>query len=226
MTLTLMAQRVPTPRLVPATKTLLHYLPAHQFHSRGLFSTQRTRNSEWRASRNAPTTSAAACDSGAVDARSADFRRPLSAVVGSAAPRRPTLARGAPTISSPTLGQNTKSWRSLSGEILRPVCLLSITAPRAFSSSAAAMVATKIDGKAIAQKVRERLKGQIAEKKAINPRFQPCLKIIQGACVASRSKFINIRDLANELTTRTAVGDRPDSCKPPDHDGTPPHSPP
>ncbi len=43
------------------------------------------------------------------------------------------------------------------------------------------MAAAKIDGTAIARKVRERLQAEIAEKKAINPRFQPCLKIIQGA---------------------------------------------
>lgn len=43
------------------------------------------------------------------------------------------------------------------------------------------MAATKIDGTAIARKVRERLQAEIAEKKAVNPRFQPSLKIIQGA---------------------------------------------
>lgn len=42
------------------------------------------------------------------------------------------------------------------------------------------MPATKIDGTAIAKNVRERLRAEIAEKKAANPRFQPCLKIIQG----------------------------------------------
>jgi hypothetical protein len=45
------------------------------------------------------------------------------------------------------------------------------------------MAAAKIDGTAIARKVRERLQAEIAEKKGVNPRFQPCLKIIQGACV-------------------------------------------
>lgn len=45
------------------------------------------------------------------------------------------------------------------------------------------MAATKIDGTVIARKVRERLQAEIAEKKGVNPRFQPCLKIIQGACV-------------------------------------------
>lgn len=43
------------------------------------------------------------------------------------------------------------------------------------------MAAAKIDGTAIARKVREQLRAEIAEKKGINPRFQPCLKIIQGA---------------------------------------------
>ncbi len=43
------------------------------------------------------------------------------------------------------------------------------------------MAATKIDGTAIARKVREGLQAKIAEKKALNPRFQPSLKIIQGA---------------------------------------------
>ena len=51
------------------------------------------------------------------------------------------------------------------------------------------MAATKIDGTAIARKVREQLQAEIAEKKAINPRFQPCLKIIQGALHPSVDKI-------------------------------------
>lgn len=50
-----------------------------------------------------------------------------------------------------------------------------------FSTSSRAMVATKIDGTAIAKKIRERLHAEIAEKQAINPRYNPSLKIIQGA---------------------------------------------
>jgi methylenetetrahydrofolate dehydrogenase (NADP+)/methenyltetrahydrofolate cyclohydrolase/formyltetrahydrofolate synthetase len=50
------------------------------------------------------------------------------------------------------------------------------------------MAATKIDGTAIARKVRERLHAEIAEKKGINPRFQPCLKIIQGALHPAASR--------------------------------------
>ncbi|KAK4447908.1 hypothetical protein QBC34DRAFT_121446 [Podospora aff. communis PSN243] len=62
---------------------------------------------------------------------------------------------------------------------------------RFFSGSAtlrATMAATKIDGTAIAKKIRERLRAEIAEIKQTNPRFTPSLKIIQ-------------------------VGDRSDSCK-------------
>lgn len=41
------------------------------------------------------------------------------------------------------------------------------------------MGAIKIDGKVIAQKIRERLAAEIAQKQKANPRYQPCLKIIQ-----------------------------------------------
>lgn len=49
-----------------------------------------------------------------------------------------------------------------------------------FSTSRAVMSATKIDGTAIAKRIREGLHAEILEKKKINPRFIPSLKIIQG----------------------------------------------
>lgn len=42
------------------------------------------------------------------------------------------------------------------------------------------MAATKIDGTAIAKRIREGLHAEILEKKKANPRFIPSLKIIQG----------------------------------------------
>lgn len=42
------------------------------------------------------------------------------------------------------------------------------------------MAATKIDGTAIAKKIRERLRSEIAQVRDTNPRFRPSLKIIQG----------------------------------------------
>lgn len=60
---------------------------------------------------------------------------------------------------------------------------LSSPAPRRLFSSASSyptMTAMKLDGTAIAKKIRERLAGEIAEKQKSNPRFKPCLKIIQG----------------------------------------------
>ena len=43
------------------------------------------------------------------------------------------------------------------------------------------MVASKIDGTAIAKAIRERIRREILEKQQTNPRYKPCLKIIQGA---------------------------------------------
>jgi hypothetical protein len=56
---------------------------------------------------------------------------------------------------------------------------------RAFSSTPIAMTATKIDGTAIAKKIRERLHAEIVETQNTNPRFKPSLKIIQGKCAPS-----------------------------------------
>src|SRR5271155_3962745 len=50
---------------------------------------------------------------------------------------------------------------------------------RSFSSSSTRMVATKIDGTAIAKAIRERLHAQIHETQKLNPRFKPSLKILQ-----------------------------------------------
>jgi len=55
-------------------------------------------------------------------------------------------------------------------------------AKKAFSTTRNAMAAKKIDGKEIAAKIRERLGSEIVEKKNGNPRYQPCLKIVQGEC--------------------------------------------
>lgn len=42
------------------------------------------------------------------------------------------------------------------------------------------MVATKIDGTAIAKQIRERLNEEIKQKQTVSPRFKPALTIIQG----------------------------------------------
>jgi methylenetetrahydrofolate dehydrogenase (NADP+)/methenyltetrahydrofolate cyclohydrolase/formyltetrahydrofolate synthetase len=51
------------------------------------------------------------------------------------------------------------------------------------------MAATKIDGTAIARKIREGLHAEIAEKQKLNPRYKPSLKIIQGMLLASRTRL-------------------------------------
>lgn len=50
---------------------------------------------------------------------------------------------------------------------------------RRFTTSAA-MSARILDGTAIAKSIRERIGTEIAEKQKLNPRYKPCLKIIQG----------------------------------------------
>lgn len=56
-----------------------------------------------------------------------------------------------------------------------------LTQKRHFSSTTAIMGAIKLDGTAIAKAIRERLGAEIVEKQKLNPRYKPCLKIIQGA---------------------------------------------
>jgi hypothetical protein len=75
------------------------------------------------------------------------------------------------------------------------------------------MVATKIDGTAIAKQIRERLRAEIGQIKETNPRFRPSLKIIQGSFVLPETRVLSV--CAN---CGFAVGDRSDSCKLPRHE--------
>lgn len=101
-----------------------------------------------------------------------------------AAPSPPTTTRN--TLKS--RGQNLRFCRSSS----RPLTPTSdatssslfstshTSQSRPFSSTSSAMTATKIDGTAIAKKIRERLHAEIESTQKINPRYKPSLKIIQG----------------------------------------------
>lgn len=196
MTLSRLAQRVPAPRLGPTARLSHRSTTTNQPQSshsgipngRNL-STLRPDSCSLRAAHGAATTAAATCDSGEVNSLAADFRRSPSAAIGPAAPRCPTSIRWAPSVLGPILGNNTKSSRSHTNALLRSHHIPSATVLRAFSSSATVMAAAKIDGTAIARKVREGLRAEIEEKNGVNPRFQPSLKIIQGACVASRHRL-------------------------------------
>lgn len=57
------------------------------------------------------------------------------------------------------------------------------------SSSRTVMGAAKIDGTAIAKRIRANLQAEIQEKKKINPRYIPSLKIIQGVLKDTRHKL-------------------------------------
>ncbi|WAO89418.1 Hypothetical protein NCS54_00680800 [Fusarium falciforme] len=55
------------------------------------------------------------------------------------------------------------------------------------------MVATKIDGTAIAKSIRERLCAEVAAKQKLNPRYQPCLKIIQVGDRSDSSTYVRMK---------------------------------
>ncbi|KAK4142067.1 formate--tetrahydrofolate ligase-domain-containing protein [Dichotomopilus funicola] len=60
------------------------------------------------------------------------------------------------------------------------------------------MTAAKIDGTAIAKKVREQLRVEIVEKKNVNARFQPSLKIIQVGDRSDSSTYVRMKLKAAE----------------------------
>ncbi|KAL2759069.1 hypothetical protein ACRALDRAFT_1062131 [Sodiomyces alcalophilus JCM 7366] len=64
---------------------------------------------------------------------------------------------------------------------------------RSFSTSHTAMAATKIDGTAIAKKIREGLAAEILERQTVNPRFQPSLKIIQVGDRSDSSTYVRMK---------------------------------
>jgi methylenetetrahydrofolate dehydrogenase (NADP+) / methenyltetrahydrofolate cyclohydrolase / formyltetrahydrofolate synthetase len=60
------------------------------------------------------------------------------------------------------------------------------------------MTATKIDGTAIAKSIRERLQQEIKDKQKVNPRYKPCLKIIQVGDRPDSSTYVRMKLKAAE----------------------------
>ncbi|KAF2216077.1 hypothetical protein CERZMDRAFT_82123 [Cercospora zeae-maydis SCOH1-5] len=60
------------------------------------------------------------------------------------------------------------------------------------------MTATKIDGKIIAQSIRERISNDIAQKQAKNPRYKPSLVIIQVGDREDSSTYVRMKLRASE----------------------------
>ncbi|MCJ1356372.1 MAG: tetrahydrofolate synthase [Icmadophila ericetorum] len=60
------------------------------------------------------------------------------------------------------------------------------------------MVATKIDGTAIAKSIRERIHGEISKTQAINPRYKPSLTIIQVGDKKDSSTYVRMKLKAAE----------------------------
>ncbi|KAJ8060053.1 hypothetical protein OCU04_011663 [Sclerotinia nivalis] len=64
---------------------------------------------------------------------------------------------------------------------------------RQFSSTPAAMTATKIDGTAIAKKIREEIHAEIDDAQKTNPRFKPSLKIIQVGDRSDSTTYVRMK---------------------------------
>lgn len=69
---------------------------------------------------------------------------------------------------------------------------------RFFSTTSAAMVATKLDGTAIAKSIRERIGREIAERQKLNPRYRPSLKIVQVGDRPDSSTYVRMKLKAAE----------------------------
>lgn len=68
------------------------------------------------------------------------------------------------------------------------------------------MGAVKIDGTAIAKRIRENLHAEIQEKKKINPRYIPSLKIIQGILMYPHPRIrLSYTDISGFTQWATAV---------------------
>ena len=60
------------------------------------------------------------------------------------------------------------------------------------------MGGTKIEGKVIAQKIRERLAKDVEERQKVNPRYKPCLRIIQVGGRPDSSTYVRMKLKAAE----------------------------
>ncbi|EXJ67039.1 formate-tetrahydrofolate ligase [Cladophialophora psammophila CBS 110553] len=79
------------------------------------------------------------------------------------------------------------------------------------------MGATKIDGKAIAQKIRERLAAEIRERQRVNPRYMPCLKIIQVGDRPDSTTYVRMKlKAAEEAGIDCALIHLPDTISEPE----------
>ena len=69
---------------------------------------------------------------------------------------------------------------------------------RSFSTKPLSMVATRIDGTAIAKTIREKIHAQIKERQASNPRYKPSLIIVQVGERSDSSTYVRVKLKAAE----------------------------
>ena len=67
------------------------------------------------------------------------------------------------------------------------------------------MVATKLDGTAIAKSIRERIGREIAERQKLNPRYRPSLKIVQGMNLPPRAEIVLCFGRINDVARASSL---------------------
>lgn len=103
-------------------------------------------------------------------------------------PDNPTIIHPSPTailailtlLRTARLGAGSRTFVSSSTKSVRLTNLKASTFGSRAAFSTSKMVAAKIDGNAIAKKIRERISDEIKAKQLANPRFKPSLTIVQG----------------------------------------------
>lgn len=103
-----------------------------------------------------------------------------STIDSAATPLSTRSAQAPPPLRPASLSTFSSRRRPLAASSALPLLFPGQRDTRPFSTTPAAMVATKLDGTAIAKSIRERIGREIAERQKLNPRYRPSLKIVQG----------------------------------------------
>ncbi|KAI1344708.1 formate-tetrahydrofolate ligase [Xylariaceae sp. FL0016] len=114
-----------------------------------------------------------------------------------------SVSPSSPTLLAPLTSNQARDWSGIQSLDHSSSCrnvqrrniftARNLPALRPFSTSSPTMAATKLDGTAIAKSIREKLAREIADKQKLNPKYQPCLKIIQVDDRPDSSTYVRMK---------------------------------
>ncbi|OAA79707.1 C-1-tetrahydrofolate synthase [Akanthomyces lecanii RCEF 1005] len=121
-----------------------------------------------------------------------------STVDSAATPLSTRSAQAPPPLRPASSSTFSSRRRPLAASSALPLLFPGQRDTRPFSTTPAAMVATKLDGTAIAKSIRERIGREIAERQKLNPRYRPSLKIVQVGDRPDSSTYVRMKLKAAE----------------------------